>query len=73
MKPLTDEDEEVKQWRSEGKTVKLEKNGKRVTGGWPRIMPDIEWFVQHASKLAKAAGKKLFLWGFSMESCNPTL
>lgn len=66
MLPLTDDDAEVKQWKSEGKNVNLEKNGKRRTGGWARVMPDIEWFVLHASKRAKAAGKKLFLWGFSM-------
>lgn len=57
---------EVVKWKEAGQTVKLEKNGKRRTGGWAKALPDIEWFVKHASKPAKAAGKKLFLWGFSM-------
>ena len=66
MMPLTASDPQVDKWKEEGKTVKLEKNGKRRTGGWARVMPDLEWFVQHLSKPAKEAGKKLFLWGFSM-------
>ncbi|KAK1924261.1 Alpha/Beta hydrolase protein [Papiliotrema laurentii] len=66
MMPLTASDPQVVKWKEEGKTVKLEKNGKRRTGGWARVMPDLEWFVQHLSKPAKEAGKKLFLWGFSM-------
>jgi len=60
---------EVVKWKEAGQTVKLEKNGKRRTGGWAKALPDIEWFVQYASKPAKAAGKKLFLWGFSMVRC----
>jgi len=46
--------------------VKLEKNAKRVTGGWAKALPDIEWFVKRESEIAKAKGKKVFLSGFSM-------
>lgn len=55
-------------WRDEGKKVQLEKDGKRRTGGWGKAIPDIEWFVKRASETARAAGKKLFLHGFSMVS-----
>ena len=68
MAPLTDTSPEVIAWRKEGKSVKLEKDAKRVTGGWPKVMPDIEWFVTRESELAKSKGKKLFLHGFSMVS-----
>lgn len=54
------------QWKKEGKKVKLEKNAKRVTGGWVKALPDIEWFVKRESEVAKAKGKKVFLSGFSM-------
>jgi acylglycerol lipase len=50
--------------------VKLEKNAKRVTGGWAKALPDIEWFVKRESEVAKAKGKKVFLSGFSMV-CPP--
>lgn len=66
--PLTESSEQVIAWKNEGKTVKLEKNAKRKTGGWARVMPDIEWFVRRESELAKSKGKKLFLHGFSMVS-----
>jgi hypothetical protein len=56
----------VIQWKKEGKKVKLEKNAKRVTGGWAKALPDIEWFVKRESEVAKAKGKKVFLSGFSM-------
>jgi hypothetical protein len=56
----------VIQWKKEGKKVKLEKNAKRVTGGWAKALPDIEWFVKKESEVAKAKGKKVFLSGFSM-------
>ena len=46
--------------------MKLEKNAKRVTGGWAKALPDIEWFVKRESEVAKAKGKKVFLSGFSM-------
>ena len=46
--------------------MKLEKNAKRVTGGWAKALPDIEWFVKRESEIAKAKGKKVFLSGFSM-------
>lgn len=68
IEPLTASSAEVVQWKEEGKTVKLERNGKRRTGGWAKALPDIEWFVRHLSKKAKAEEKKLFLWGFSMVS-----
>lgn len=68
VQPLTAASPEVKKWKEEGQTVKLEKNGKRRTGGWAKVMPDIEWFVKYTSAQAKSAGKKLFLWGFSMVS-----
>jgi acylglycerol lipase len=42
------------------------KNAKRRTGGWARVMPDIEWFVRREHERAKQTGGKLFLWGFSM-------
>ncbi|WVF71485.1 hypothetical protein IAT40_006291 [Kwoniella sp. CBS 6097] len=64
--PLTASSEEVQKWKSEGKTVKLEKNGKRRTGGWAKALPDIEWFVRRESERARGMGKKLFLHGFSM-------
>ena len=57
---------EVKEWKAQGKTVKLEKNSKRRTGGWAKAMPDIEWFVKYLSE--KAKGAKIFLYGFSMVS-----
>lgn len=64
---LTAESEQVKAWKKEGKRVNLAgKSAKRVTGGWAKVMPDIEWFVQRESHRAQAKGKKLFLWGFSM-------
>jgi acylglycerol lipase len=63
---LTAESPEVVAWKKEGKTVKLEKNGKRRSGGWAKVMPDIEWFVKRESALASSKGKKLFLHGFSM-------
>lgn len=62
--PLTADSPEIVQWKKEGKKVKLEKNAKRVTGGWAKALPDIEWFVKRESGLAK--GKKVFLSGFSM-------
>ncbi|WWD03019.1 hypothetical protein V865_001063 [Kwoniella europaea PYCC6329] len=64
--PLTGDSVEVQRWKKEGKTVKLEKNGKRRTGGWAKALPDIEWFVKRESEVAKGLGKKLFLHGFSM-------
>lgn len=66
--PLTADAPEVQQWRAEGKQVKLEKNARRQTGGWPKAMLDIEWFVQRESERASGKGKKLFLHGFSMVS-----
>ena len=69
--PLTASSEQVIKWKSEGKKVKLDKNGKRVTGGWAKVMPDIEWFVKRESATAEKEGKKLFLWGFSMVSMRP--
>jgi acylglycerol lipase len=69
LRPLTLSSPEVQAWQSEGKTVKLEGDkAKRRTGGWARVMPDIEWFVQRESERAKQTGVKLFLWGFSMVS-----
>lgn len=62
--PLTADSVEVQGWKQEGKTVKLEKNTKRRTGGWPRVMPDVEWFVRREKE--RAGSKALFLWGFSM-------
>lgn len=73
MAPLTQTSPEVIAWKKEGKAVKLEKNGKRRTGGWARVMPDIEWFVKRESELARGKGKKLFLHGFSMVSEVSTL
>jgi acylglycerol lipase len=64
--PLTADSPEVVQWKKEGKKVKLEKNAKRVTGGWAKALPDIEWFVKRESEIAKAKGRKVFLSGFSM-------
>ncbi|KAK8864442.1 hypothetical protein IAR55_001691 [Kwoniella newhampshirensis] len=65
--PLTATSSEVVAWKKEGKTVKLEKNGKRRTGGWGKVFSDIEWFVKRESLKAKElGGKKLFLHGFSM-------
>ncbi|WWD17260.1 hypothetical protein CI109_101698 [Kwoniella shandongensis] len=65
--PLTATSPEVVAWKNEGKTVKLEKNGKRRTGGWGKVFGDMEWFVRRESERAKAlGGKKLFLHGFSM-------
>ncbi|KAK4685534.1 acylglycerol lipase, partial [Tremellales sp. Uapishka_1] len=64
MEPLTATSPEIIQWKKEGKEVKLEKNGKRRTGGWVRVMPDIEYFVRREKE--RAGEKKLFLWGFSM-------
>jgi hypothetical protein len=64
--PLTADSPQVIQWKKEGKKVKLEKNAKRVTGGWAKALPDIEWFVKRESEVAKAKGKKVFLSGFSM-------
>lgn len=69
--PLTEDSPEVIAWREEGKTVQLEKDGKRRTGGWAKALPDIEWFVKKASEEAKPKGKKLFLSGFSMVSPGP--
>ena len=66
MEPLTASSPEVTSWKEQGKSVKLEKNGKRRTGGWDKVMPDIEWFVKYRSSVARSEGKKLFLWGFSM-------
>lgn len=63
---LTADSPEVKQWQAEGKKVKLEVNAKRLTGGWGKQMPDIEFWVKYRSQLAQSKGKKLFLWGFSM-------
>ena len=68
--PLTADSPQVIQWKKEGKKVKLEKNAKRVTGGWAKALPDIEWFVKRESEVAKAKGKKVFLSGFSMV-CSP--
>lgn len=48
--------------------VKLVKNGKRLTGGWAKALPDMEFFVKRESE--RAGGKKLFLWGHSMVSIN---
>ncbi|WVN89728.1 uncharacterized protein L203_104958 [Cryptococcus depauperatus CBS 7841] len=62
--PLTASSPEVKKWREEGQMVKLEKNGKRRTGGWGKVFSDIEWFLKKQSE--RARGKPLFLWGFSM-------
>ncbi|WVW83956.1 hypothetical protein I302_105979 [Kwoniella bestiolae CBS 10118] len=64
--PLTASSDEVTRWKNEGKTVKLEKNGKRRTGGWGRALPDIEWFVKRELEVARGLGRRLFLWGFSM-------
>ncbi|WRT66413.1 uncharacterized protein IL334_003369 [Kwoniella shivajii] len=64
--PLTASSEQVQAWKQEGKSVKLEKNGKRRTGGWAKVMPDIEWFVKRESLVAKELGTRLFLHGFSM-------
>lgn len=64
--PLTDETPEVKAWKKEGKSVILSKNTKRKTGGWAKVMPDIEWFLKRESEVAKRSGRPLFLWGFSM-------
>ncbi|EIW68061.1 hypothetical protein TREMEDRAFT_16698, partial [Tremella mesenterica DSM 1558] len=66
QEPLTSSSSEVIQWKKEGRPVKLEKNAKRRTGGWAKILPDIEWFVRYEHDRAKSKGKKLFLWGFSM-------
>lgn len=66
--PLTASAPDVIAWRKEGKTFKLEKDGKRKSGGWAKVMPDIEWFVRRESELAKSKGKKVFLEGFSMVS-----
>jgi alpha-beta hydrolase superfamily lysophospholipase len=68
---LTADSPEVKQWQAEGKKVKLEVNAKRLTGGWGKQMPDIEFWVKYRSQLAQSKGKKLFLWGFSMVSLSP--
>ena len=64
--PLTADSAQVVEWKKQGKTVNLEKNGKRKTGGWAKAMPDMEWFVKRESVLAK--GKKVFLYGHSMVS-----
>ena len=66
MLPLDPGSSQVATLRSEGKTVKLEnaKTSKRRSGGWAGVMPDIEWFVRHGH--ARAQGKPVFLWGFSM-------
>ena len=66
--PLVATSPEVIAWKEEGKNVNLSVNGKRRTGGWAKVMPDIEWFVKRESELAKSKGKKLFLHGFSMVS-----
>jgi acylglycerol lipase len=50
--------------------VKTAKSTKRRTGGWARVMPDVEWFVQRESERSQEKGKKLFLWGFSMVGRN---
>lgn len=62
--PLTSSSPEVKKWKAEGKPVKVEKNGKRRTGGWGKVFGDMEWFLKGEN--ARAGGKPLFLWGFSM-------
>lgn len=46
--------------------VKVEKNGKRRTGGWGKVFGDMEWFLNGEN--VRAGGKPLFLWGFSMVS-----
>ncbi|WVO20491.1 uncharacterized protein IAS62_001788 [Cryptococcus decagattii] len=62
--PLTSSSAEVKKWKAEGKTVRVEKNGKRRTGGWGKVFGDMEWFLKGEN--VRAGGKPLFLWGFSM-------
>lgn len=69
---LTSSSPEVKKWKEEGKKVNLQIWAKRKSGGWAKAMPDIEWFVKLASTQAKEAGKKLYLWGFSMVSAFGT-
>ncbi len=67
---LTDQSPEARSWKEKGKTVsfKPNANGKRITGGWPAVLPDMEWFVRSESERARSNGKKLFLQGFSMVS-----
>ncbi|OWZ71641.1 hypothetical protein AYX14_02919 [Cryptococcus neoformans] len=62
--PLSSSSPEVKKWKAEGKVVKVEKNGKRRTGGWGKVFGDMEWFLKGEN--VRAGGKPLFLWGFSM-------
>ncbi|WVQ86065.1 hypothetical protein IAT38_008233 [Cryptococcus sp. DSM 104549] len=64
--PLTDASPEVVAWKKEGKRVKIEKNGKRRTGGWGKVFWDMEFFVRREGERARREGGKLFLWGFSM-------
>ncbi|ORX36605.1 Alpha/Beta hydrolase protein [Kockovaella imperatae] len=64
--PLTASSPEVESWKKQGKHVKLALNTQRKTGGWPKVLPDMEWFVKHEAEQAKAVGKRLFLWGHSM-------
>jgi len=61
---LSPDSADVKRWKAEGKAVRIDKNGKRKTGGWVKVMPDIEWFVKREKE--RAGSKKLFLHGFSM-------
>lgn len=64
--PLAADAPEVKKWKDEAKQFVLEKNQKHRTGGWGRQLPDLEFLVKRESERAKAAGKKLFLYGHSM-------
>lgn len=45
--------------------------GKRRTGGWKRIIPDIEFMVRREGERAGRAGRGLWLWGFSMVRLVP--
>jgi acylglycerol lipase len=58
----------VQAWKQEGKTVKVVRNGKRKTGGWAQMLPDMEFFAKRESERAVKDGRKLFLWGHSMVS-----
>ena len=60
--------DEVIAWQAEGKKVHPITHGARRTGGWPQVFVDMEFFVKRESERARAAGKKLFLWGHSMVS-----
>ncbi|ORY21097.1 Alpha/Beta hydrolase protein [Naematelia encephala] len=66
--PLSAESPEVKEWKAQGKAVTIGKSTKRKTGGWAKVLPDIEWFVIREQEYIKqqGGGGKLFLWGFSM-------